>query len=92
MGRLVFSPASRRDLRKILPACAERVLDALEALVTAANPLAAANARKLRGRGGFHRLRTGDFRAVFRLQGNFVRVVRVFDRKDMERILASLWN
>ena len=92
MRQLAFSPASRKDLRKMPPGRAVQVLNALEALSSLANPLLSANVRKLRGPGGYHRLRTGDFRTVFRLQGDLIRVLRIFDRKDMDRILTSLWN
>jgi len=74
------------------PKYAAQVLNTLEALASLANPPIAANVRKLRGPGSFHRLRTGSFRAVFKVQGSQVRVIRVFDRKDMDRILTSIWS
>ena len=69
-----------------------QVLKSLEELSSMINPPMSANIRKLRGPGNYHRLRSGDFRAVIRFSDGIIRVIRVFDRKDMQKMLASIWN
>jgi len=46
--------------------------------------------KKVSGRSRLHRLRVGDYRAVFERSGGTVVVLRVVDRKNLERILKRL--
>ena len=44
--------------------------------------------KRLKGvRGSVYRLRSGAFRAVYRIDGTMVTVLRVIDRKDLEAAL-----
>lgn len=47
--------------------------------------------KKLKGyRPPPYRLRAGDFRVLYRVTGKAITVVRVIDRRDLERILDAL--
>lgn len=47
--------------------------------------------KRLRGfRPPVYRLRSGDFRVLYHIQGNTVTILRVIDRKLLERLLKRL--
>ena len=47
--------------------------------------------KRLRGfRPPVYRLRSGDFRVLYHIQGNTVTILRVIDRKLLERLLRRL--
>lgn len=47
--------------------------------------------KRLKGfRAPLYRLRSGDFRILYRIDGTTVTVLRLIDRKDLERTLRRL--
>ncbi|MBI5624809.1 MAG: type II toxin-antitoxin system RelE/ParE family toxin [Elusimicrobia bacterium] len=86
-----FSPRSRRDLKALSPRDQESILSDIEALSTQSNLPAPPKVKKLKGIPNLHRLRTGDFRTIFRLESTGIFVLRVIPRKELERTLSHLW-
>ena len=87
-----FSPASLRDLRKIHAPDAKKVADNIGLLLTHQNPLLSPHVRKLRGTGIHYRLRSGDYRVVFKYAEEIIRILRIYSRKDMNKTLSALWS
>ena len=87
---VVLSPAAVQDLDALPSSRRDQVLDDLEAF--AARPLAAPpRLKQLRGfKPPLFRLRSGDYRALFRTVGRQLHVYRVVDRKELERVLGRL--
>ncbi len=47
--------------------------------------------KKLKGvKGPFYRLRIGDYRALFQVEGDPVIIHRVIDRKELDRVVSKL--
>jgi len=47
--------------------------------------------KKLKGfKPPLYRLRSGDYRVLYRVQGNMVTIMRVIGRKELERIIKRL--
>ena len=88
---LLFTPQAIRDLKKLLPSIQSAILKNLETLSGLSHPLSSPQVKKLKGRKDYYHLRVGDFRAVFRTTSEELKVLRIFDRKDLDKILARLW-
>lgn len=56
------------------------------------NPFATrANIKKLKGfKPPLHRIRSGDYRVLYRVQKKTITIMRVIDRKDLDRIIKRL--
>ena len=84
-----LSPRALRDLGTLEKDRAKALLDALKILQTKPWP-GPPKVKKLAGHHGLHRLRVGDHRAIFEPTEKGVVVLRVLDRKDLERIIRNL--
>jgi mRNA interferase RelE/StbE len=59
--------------------------------LSAAPLLFGSNIKKLRGfKHPLYRLRSGDYRVLYLVQGNIVTIMRVIVRKDLERIIKRI--
>lgn len=88
---LFFSPRSRRDLKALSRRDQEAVLSDLEALAAQAGLPPPPKVKKLKGVPNTHRIRSGDYRAIFRLGAAGIYVLRIVPRKELERALSELW-
>jgi mRNA-degrading endonuclease RelE of RelBE toxin-antitoxin system len=53
--------------------------------------LSQSNLKKLKGfRPPLYRLRSGDYRVLYRVLGDTVTIMRVIDRKDLEKIIKRI--
>ena len=78
------------DLKDISKEFREKIHQDLKALESAPFP-AATYIKRLRGfRPPVYRLRSGDFRVLYHIQGNTVTILRVIDRKLLERVIKRL--
>ena len=91
-GSLYFSPRSRADLKSLPREAREAVLGDLESLCAVGVLPPPARVKKLKGAGGAYRLRTGDYRSIFRIRDGRIYVIRIVPRKELERSLAGLWG
>lgn len=84
-----FHPEVARDLRALPRNMAARILSSIEARLSDAPDLYAERLRKsLRG---YWKLRIGDYRVVFEMVGDAIRVFGVHHRRDVyERIVSRL--
>ena len=75
------------DLKDIPEEVRDKIHQDLEALESAPFP-AGTRIKRLRGfRPPIYRLRSGDFRILYQIQENIVTILRVIDRKLLERFL-----
>lgn len=83
-----LSPRALRDLQKLSGHDAGKILDNLEVLRDTPWP-GPPKVKKLRGHERY-RLRTGDYRSIFEIREGKVVILRIVDRKELERILRTL--
>ena len=87
--RLVeLAPRALRDLRKLPPAARKQILKDFSILETESWP-GPPKIKKLRGY-ELYRLRTETYRSIFEDRGQTLVILRVIDRKDLERLLRGL--
>jgi mRNA-degrading endonuclease RelE of RelBE toxin-antitoxin system len=84
-----LSPRALRDLKALESAAAEEILDDLKVLQTRPWP-GPPKVKKIEGYKALYRLRTRDYRSLFEPTEKGVVVLRVLDRKELERILRNL--
>lgn len=77
-------PAAERDLRKVHPQMRARIRGAVLKLAADPRP---PGARALRNRPGYLRVRVGDYRIIYTIEDDVLRVlvVRVGHRRDVYR-------
>ena len=77
-------PAAERGLRKVHPEIRARIRGAIIKLATDPRP---PGARSLKDRPGFLRVRVGDFRIIYTIEDEVLKVivVRVGHRRDVYR-------
>lgn len=90
--KILFSPAAQRDLEKLPPDKALQVANDTKAyLEDTPLPFGKTRIKKLSGFDPpLYRLRSGDFRAYYRILGRDVVLLAVTQRKDSKRILKQL--
>ena len=90
--RIVYSAAAQADLERLDPDDAIQVMTGAKTHLSE-SPLPIGKSR-LKRLSGFtpplYRLRSGDFRAYYRIHGTDVVILRVTDRKDAEKLLKRL--
>lgn len=81
---ITFARSARKDLERLAPEIADRILDKLEGLAVNPRPPAAS---KLKGNQGLWRLRVGDYRVVYSLndERQSVDVSHVRHRREIYR-------
>jgi mRNA interferase RelE/StbE len=77
-------PAAERDLRKVHPQMRARIRGAVLKLAAEPRP---PGARALKDRPGYLRVRVGDYRIIYTIEDDVLRVVvvRVGNRRDVYR-------
>lgn len=80
MWKLVYSKRARRDLDRLPANIAERILDRLERLER--DPFDSARGLVNSDAGNF-RVRVGDYRVTFDLEGEEIRICRIGHRRDI---------
>jgi mRNA-degrading endonuclease RelE of RelBE toxin-antitoxin system len=90
--KLVYSSAAQTDLERLDPDDAIQIVtDAKTYLAAAPLPIGKSRLKRLSGfTPPLYRLRSGDFRAYYRISGAEVVILRVTDRKDAEKLLKRL--
>jgi len=90
--KLVYSPVAQTDLERLDPDDAIQVVtDAKTHLSDSPLPIGKSRLKRLSGfTPPLYRIRSGDFRAYYRICGTEVVILRVTDRKDAEKLLKRL--
>jgi mRNA-degrading endonuclease RelE of RelBE toxin-antitoxin system len=90
--RIVYSAAARADLERLDPDDAIQIVtDVATHLSDSPLPIGKTRLKRLSGfTPPLYRLRSGDFRAYYRMHGTEVVILRVTDRKDAEKLLKRL--
>jgi len=90
--RIILAPRARRQLDAIPSEIRLTILMDIRVLVDNPFPLSGGT-KKLKGfKSPTYRLRSGNFRSIYRVEKDIVVVVSVFDRKNLDRELQSLRN
>ncbi len=84
---LLYAPRAERDLLALPARDALRILEDLELLRTP--PWPPGKVKKLHG-ADLWEVKTGDYRSLFWPRGSKVVVVRVVNRRDLERTLGGI--
>ena len=84
---LVYAPRAQRDLLALPRQDARQVLAAVELLRKP--PWPPGKVKKLRGH-DFWEIKTGDYRTIFWPQGRKVVILRVVNRRDLDRTLGRI--
>ncbi len=81
---IVFKPRARRDLAKLEKTIAERIARAIDGLATQPRPN---GCKKLADEDGLWRIRVGDYRIVYQIEDDRLRVliVSLGHRRDVYR-------
>jgi len=85
--RLVYAPRAQRDLVGLQRKFARQVLGDLEILQTP--PWPSGKVKQLRG-SDFWEIKTGEFRTIFCSHGKDVVVLRVVNRRDLDRTIGRI--
>ena len=85
--RLVYAPRAQRDLVALQKKFAAQVLADLEVLRTP--PWPKGKVKPLRGT-GFWEIKSGDYRTIFLPKGKDVIVLRVVNRRDLDRAIGRI--
>jgi mRNA-degrading endonuclease RelE of RelBE toxin-antitoxin system len=90
--RVVYSPAAVRDVEGLEPSAAIPLVKDIQAyLETRPGPFGKSRIKKLSGFDPpLYRLRSGDFRAYYRILGDEVVVIAVTRRKDNDKRLKRI--
>ena len=85
--RLVYSPRAQRDLLALQKRFTRQILDDL--VVLEAPPWPPGKVKRLRGC-DFWEIRTGDYRTIFWPSGREVVILRVVNRRDLEKAIGRI--
>ena len=85
--RLVYAPKAERDIRKIQKRFALQILEDIEILEN--SPWPHGKVKKLRDR-DYWEIKTGDFRTIFWPHGKTVVILRVVNRRDLEKTIRRI--
>ncbi|MBN1664101.1 MAG: type II toxin-antitoxin system RelE/ParE family toxin [Deltaproteobacteria bacterium] len=90
--QVVFSPAAQRDIEALDTADVLQVVrDVKSYLETSPLPFGKQRIKKMTGfKPPLYRLRSGDFRAYYRIAGDTVIILAVTDRKASEKVLRKI--
>ena len=90
--KVVFSPAAGRDIERISIGRALQVVrDIKNYLESTPFPFGKTRTKKLTGFSpSLYRLRSGNYRAYYRISGNEVIILAVTDKKDSEKLLKNI--
>jgi mRNA interferase RelE/StbE len=82
--KLVWKPSARKELRKLPREAITRVVELVESLAVNPHP---PGSLKLSGTEHAYRVRTGDYRVVYEVQGGelIVHIIRVGHRREVYR-------
>jgi mRNA interferase RelE/StbE len=85
-----ISPSATRDLDQLDDKLVRRIMDELDVL--AENPFPRGKLiRKIKGKSAnFYRLRVGNYRVFFSLEGQAVVILKVTDKKNAARFIKNL--
>jgi len=65
--------------------------NAIAKILSADPVLSGSNIKKLKGfKPQLYRLRSGDYRILYRVMGETITLMRVIDRKDLEKIIKRI--
>ena len=82
--KLEFRSSFAKDLKSIRDkALLRRVREIIEEVERAKSPSEITNLKKLKDRGNYYRIRTGNYRAGITIAGDTVVFVRLMNRRDI---------
>ena len=90
--KIIFSPSAERDIERFdIAASLQLVKDIITYLETNPLPFGKSRIKKLTNyKPPLYRLRSGDYRAYYRITPDAVVILAVTNKKDSEKILRKL--
>ncbi|NIM58963.1 MAG: type II toxin-antitoxin system RelE/ParE family toxin [Candidatus Aminicenantes bacterium] len=88
--KVVLTEHAISDLKSMSKEPRDQIHRDLRTLESNPFPFGTRIKRLRRFRPPVYRLRSGDFRALYRIQGDVVTILRVIDRKLLERVIKRL--
>ena len=85
--QLVYAPKAQADLLELPQSIANQILDDIEILLQP--PWPAGRVKKIKGQ-KFWEIRSGDYRTLFIPEGDKMVILRVVNRKDLERAIKRI--
>ena len=87
--KISYTPAAEKELAKVPKPYRTQLFERISKLKETPRP---PGSKELEGYEGLHRVRQGDYRAIYTINDKdlLVMVVRIGDRKEVYRALASL--
>jgi len=86
-SEIVYAPRAQRDIAKLQKQTALRILDDIEILRK--KPWPPARVKKLVGH-EYWEIKTGDFRTIFWPQDEEIVVLRIVNRRDLEKAIDRI--
>jgi mRNA interferase RelE/StbE len=88
---LLYTPQAPRDLQRLSPDVARRIVAKIQELETDPGPRGDTVKRIQGSPLPLYRLRIGDYRTAFRIDGKTVVILRIIHRSDLERAIRDLF-
>jgi len=85
-----LTDSAAEDLDKIPPEARKRLVDEIQRLRSDPFPSDSPSKKLKRFKSPVYRRREGDFRILYRIEAETIFILRVINRKDLERILRRL--
>lgn len=86
---LLYAPRAQKDIRKLPSREARQILDDLEKIRVPQREWPSTQVKKLHGH-PYWEIKTGDFRSIFILQRRKIVVLRVVNRRDLDREIKRI--
>jgi len=85
--KIEWKNSAKKELKKIEKTTISKIIGTVETLASEPHPT---GSRKLQGSEHLYRIRVGDYRIVYSVESNVLRIeiIRVSDRKDIYRKLT----
>lgn len=85
-----FSPRAIKDLHSLPKNIQKNISDDLESISHVTSPISSTNVKKTKTQNNYYRYRSGDYRVIFKIINHNIQVLRIINRKDLEKILSQL--
>lgn len=85
-----FSPRAIKDLHSLPKNIQKNISDDLASFSYLRSPISSNNVKKIKTQNNYYRYRSGDYRVIFKIMNHHIQILRIINRKDLEKILSQL--
>ena len=87
---IILTPASQKDIYKFSPEVVKEIFNDIKILKENPFSIAGSKIKKLKTLQQSYRLRVGDYRVIYKMEKSKIIVLRIIDRKELERVLKDI--